>query len=153
MKKSILVAGAITSGIMLALILFGNVGSGFFRLLMVFIVGTILGTPLAIAGKFIGMWFAKIFMREYETIFTYVGFLIGAVLGGALAGMLFSNKVETAFVGSCVQGGDSKVVCECVYDKLDDEYDDLESMLFNARPSKSMQDFMLKSTNECRREK
>lgn len=152
-KNSLLVAGAITAVIMVLLIFFGNVGSGFFRMLMVFIVGTIIGTPLAIAGKFIGMWFAKLFMKEYETLYTYVGFLIGAILGGALAGVLFSNKVETAFVGYCGQSGNSKAVCECVYDKLDDKYDDLESIVFsNKLSSTTVQNFIIEATNECRKE-
>jgi len=151
-KNSLLVAGAITAVIMVLLIFFGNVGSGFFRMLMVFVVGTIIGTPLAIAGKFIGIWFSRLVMKEYETIYTYVGFLLGAILGGALAGALFSNKAETAFIGDCVRGGGTKAICECVYDKLDDKYDDLESIILKNRPTSGVQSFIMKSSNECRKE-
>lgn len=148
-KNSLFVAGAITTVIMIIVLIFGNVGSGFFRLTMVFIVGIALGTPLAIAGKFIGKWFSKIFMTEYELIFTYVGFVFGSLIGIGIAVVIFSNNLERGFVLNCLRSGETKEICECVYDKLDDNYDDLEIVLYG-RPPAEVQSFIIKSTNECR---
>ena len=151
-KNSITIAGAMTAVIMILLIVFGNTGSGFFRNLMVFIVGTIVGTPLSIIGRFIGKWFAKIFMEEYEAIYTYLGFIVGAILGGALAVILFSNKLETSYISTCTSQGLSKSQCECIYNKLDNKYDNLEFIL-TRDPGKEARTDMLNFTNECIRNK
>lgn len=144
-KESIIIAVGITSVITILAIIFGNTGSGFFRNLMVFIVGTIIGTPVAIIGKFIGSLFSN------NELYKYGGFIFGALIGVALASALFSNKLETSFVYQCVHNGASKSQCECIYEKMDDKYDNLKSALIN--PNKEEANFRLESTAQCIKEK
>jgi hypothetical protein len=149
-KESIIIAGVMTAVIMILLIMFGNTGSGFFRNLMVFIIGTIVGTPLSIIGRFIGKWFSRIFMPQYELFNTYLGFAFGALLGGAVGVALFSNKVETSFIYGCVKNqGLNKSQCQCIYDKLDDKYDVKDFLEGKYNQDDKFKTFYLKINKKC----
>lgn len=142
-KESIVIAGVITAGITILVIIFGNTGSGFFRNFMVFIVATMIGTPIAMIGKFLGSLFSN------NDLYKYGGFIFGALVDVGIASSFFSNKLETSYVYQCVKSGGTKVQCECIYDKLDDKYDNLESILSSRNPSADVTNFILKSTKEC----
>lgn len=143
-KQSWIIASTITAIIAILIIVFGNTGSGFFKNLMIFIVGVMLGTPLALLAKTIVS-----FIKD-EVVFQYGAFILGAFIGVALASSIFSNKSEIGFMYQCVKtGGISKPVCECIYEKLDDEYEDLEKVLLS-KPTQEYLDFVSKSTIECK---
>ncbi len=145
-KESIIMAGVITAIIAILGIIFGNTGSGFFRNLMVFIVGTIIGTPIAIIGKFLTSLFSD------NELYKYGSFILGALIGVNLATSFFSNKLETTYMYQCVRGGLSKSQCECMYGKLEDRYDEsLKSILSSRNLNRDVQDFISKSTTECER--
>ena len=144
-KESIIIASIITAIIAILLIVYGNTGSGFFRNLMVFVVGVIIGTPLAMLSKLIGSFFTN------NVFFKYIYFALGASLGIAFASQFFSNKIETSFISQCTRTyGASKSVCECTYNKFDEKYDDkLESLLKSGFDTNSTE-FMIKSIKECK---
>jgi len=145
-RESIIMAGAITAIIAILGIIFGNTGSGFFRNLIIFIVGTIIGTPIAIIGKFLTSLFSS------NELYEYGSFILGALIGVSLATSFFSNKLETTYVYQCVKGGLTKSQCECMYDKLEDRYDEsLKSILTSRNLNSDVQDFILKSATECER--
>ena len=151
-KESIIIAGIMTAFIVILTIIFGNTGSGFIRNFMIFIIGTIIGTPIAIILKFLGKYFSRLFMRgEHENVLTYGGFIMGAVIGVALASSLFSDKFETSYMYQCVVNrGLSKSQCQCIYDKLYDKYDDsLEFTLLHKGSNQNVQNFILKSIIKC----
>lgn len=153
MKESIAQAFVATAIIILLFLIFGNTGSGFFRKLIIFIVSTILGTPLAVIGKFLGSIMGSIVANgEYRTLYKYSGFFLGAILALGLTMNFFSSmgdKVEMSFMRDCIQNGrGTKAVCECVYDKLDDKYDHLENIL-RKDTSDEFKTIFIKYTKDC----
>lgn len=140
MKKSTIYATIITAIIVILVIIFGNTGSGFFRSLMVFIVGTILGTPIAMLFGFIGSIF--------NPMAKYGGFIFGSLIGVGLGAWFFSDPTERGFMYVCMKNTSlSKSQCECTYDKLEDHYGDLEKILIN--PTKDYMELSNKFMNEC----
>lgn len=120
---------------------------------MIFIVSTIIGTPLAVAGKFIGTAIGAIVSNgEYRTIYKYVGFVFGAVIALEITVNIFSStedKIQMAFIGNCTQNGNgTRTQCECIYNKLDDKYDNLENVL-RKKPDEEFQKVFIKYTKEC----
>lgn len=153
MKDSIVQAFVVTAIIILLFLIFGNTGSGFFRKTIIFIVSTIIGTPFAVIGKFLGSLVGSIIAHgEYRTLYKYLGFLLGVVLALGLTMNLFSSmgdKVEISFISDCVQRGNgSKAQCQCIYKKLDEKYDDLENIL-TKNPSDEFKEIFIKYTKEC----
>jgi len=143
-KNDLIVAFVLTASVVLLVIIFGNTGSGFFRNLMVFIVGSIIGTPMAIAGKFVSSLFTD------NELYKYGSFAWGAVIGAALASMMFSNKLETSFISQCTHNYNlSKAVCECTYKKFEDKYEDNLETVLKASGNEETTSFMLKSIKGC----
>ena len=142
-KSDLAIAFIMTAVVVLCVIVFGNTGSGFFRNLMVFTVGSIVGTPIAMFGKWIISMFTS---NEFYKYGTFIG---GAVIGATVGSIMFSNQLETSFITQCTRTYNlSKSVCECAYNKLDDKYEDnLEKILKS--PEKEEATFMLKSIKGC----
>jgi len=143
-KNDLIVAFVVTASVVLLVIILGNTGSGFFRNLMVFIVGSIIGTPMAIATKFVSSLFTD------NELYKYGSFALGAVIGAGLASMMFSNKLETSFISQCTHNYNlSKSVCECTYEKFEDKYEDNLETILKASGDEETTSFMLKSIKGC----
>lgn len=144
-KSDFLIAFIMTAVVVILVIIFGNTGSGFFRNLMVFTVGSILGTPIAMFIK----WLISLF--TYNTFYKYGGFAIGAVIGTAIASVMFSNKLETSFIAQCTRTYNlSKSVCECTYKKFEDKYEDNLEMILKSSGNEETTTFMLQSIKGCK---
>lgn len=144
-KSDLIIAFVITAIVVLLVIVFGNTGSGFFRNLMVFVVGSIIGTPIAIVTKFISSMFTD------NELYKYGSFALGAVIGAGLASMMFSNKLETSFISQCTHNYNlSKAVCECTYKKFEDKYEDNLETILKSSGNKETTTFMLQSIKGCK---
>lgn len=142
-KDSFFGAFIVTAIVIILLIIFGNTGSGFFRNLMVFIVGSVIGTPIAMFFKWISS------LLTYNALYHYGSFIFGAIIGAGLASSMFSNKLEVSYISDCFKSGFSKSVCECSYDKLDAKYgDSLEKALRNN--NKEFTIFQINSLKQCK---
>lgn len=151
MKDTLLESTLITAVIVILTIIFGNTGTGLASNIMIFFVSIIIGTPFAIIGRYIGLffdWFSSAIGIDYgSTIYKYVGFLFGAWIGVGISVNLFSNKIEVAFIAQCHKQLQSKSQCQCLYNKVDNKYNLDETILNN--PNKEIKDFIIKSTKEC----
>jgi len=106
-QNDFLIAFVITAIIVILTITYGNTGSDFFRNFIVFIVGSIIGTPIAMLGKWITSFFTN------NELYKYSAFILGAIIGTGIASSMFSNKLEKSFVYNCVREYRlSKSTCE-----------------------------------------
>lgn len=143
-KSDFLIAFIATAIVVILVIVFGNTGSGFFRNLMVFVVGSLIGTPLAMFGK----WIISLFSDN--ELYKYGSFILGAIVGAGIASTMFSNKLETSFISQCTRGyGISKSICECTYHKFENKYDNSLESILTSQFDENTTNFMLKSIQEC----
>ena len=73
----------------------------------------------------------------------------------AMAGCSNENsQIKGEFLSGCLQGGTSKTICSCAYDKLESHYSDeeLQQMMVNPRQEalEDMTRFVMSAARECR---
>lgn len=124
-NNSVANAAFFTASLILLTIIFGNTGSGFFRNLLIFVLGTIIGTPLAMLGRFFLSLTGNLLLE-------YSGFIMGAWSGMVLPILLLSggaDKLEMEYLYGCVKGGLSKNQCTCMYSYFENKYDDEKELI------------------------
>lgn len=148
-KNSLIVAFILSAVITLFTIFLGNTGSGFFRNSAIFVVGTIVGTPLAMLGRLVGILLDGM---SNNSIFKYIGFLMGALVGVGLAVMLFSSdddEIEMGFMYQCVRAGFSRQHCQCSFDNLADTYNKKELKTLLTEPNSQSVTNLVNSIVNC----
>lgn len=65
-----------------------------------------------------------------------------------------NSQFKGEFLSGCLQGGSSKAICSCTYDKLESQYspEELQQFMVNPRQesAEDMTRFVMKSALECR---
>lgn len=65
-----------------------------------------------------------------------------------------SSELKGEFLSGCLQGGTSKAICTCTYDKLESHYSDEELQMMTVNPRQEavedMTRFVISAARECR---